>query len=275
LAGIHINEGFAASNCDLSSALVPLAMDRVALGSHVACELLGPVTEVRRAEAVIFSGAKFNKLDDLSRVVCRGRVKLILAGGLLALPLLRAEGERTGATFEIGRPAELPAESYQLAAELLVQIRERGIELLLPVDFVLENGSVVERIPAGAAQRDIGPRTRELFHRRLLTQARDRPGTVLFHNGVVGQFERPEFAAGTERLMQTLADACAAGLRVFVGGGEGGTALERFGHQTNVTHCFTAGTTILKALGTEPIPYVAALSQAALRISRVKVHDAI
>jgi phosphoglycerate kinase len=275
LARIHVNEAFAASNCDLSSALVPLAMNRVALACHSARELDGPVAAVRQAEVVIFSGAKFNKLNDLARVVDRGQVKLILAGGLLALPLLQAHGEWNGTPFEIGRFEEVPPACCTQAEKLLVQIRERNIELLLPIDFVLEDGSVVEGIPAGMAHRDIGPRTRELFHRRLLAYAHDKPGAVLFHNGVVGQFERPEFAAGTKRLMQTLADVCGAGMRVFVGGGEGGTALERFGHSEDVTHCFTAGTTILKALGTEPIPYLWALSQAAGRIARGEGRDAL
>jgi len=42
-------------------------------------------------------------------------------------------------------------------------------------------------------------------------------------------------------------------------GGEGGTALERYGKPDWITHCFTAGGTVLNALGNEPIPYLQAL----------------
>ena len=97
--------------------------------------------------------------------------------------------------------------------------------------------------------------------------AADRTGAVLFHNGVLGQFERPEFAVGTRRFLALLKDLHRVGLRIYVGGGEGGMALSRWGDPTSVTHCFTAGTTILKALGVKPIPYVWALYQAATRTS--------
>ena len=50
-----------------------------------------------------------------------------------------------------------------------------------------------------------------------------------------------------------------AGVQVYVGGGEGGAALHRYGDESWVTHCFTAGGTILKALGNQPIPYIKAL----------------
>jgi phosphoglycerate kinase len=54
-----------------------------------------------------------------------------------------------------------------------------------------------------------------------------------------------------------------AGIRVYVGGGEGGTALEKYGREDWVTHTFTAGGTVLNALGSEPIPYLVALRAAA------------
>ena len=53
-----------------------------------------------------------------------------------------------------------------------------------------------------------------------------------------------------------------AGLRVYVGGGEGGKALERYGEESWVTCSFTAGGTVLKALGGKPIPYLVALKMA-------------
>ena len=275
LATVHVNEAFAASNADLSSALVPLAMDRVALGRHVAKELRGPVRAARSAEIVVFSGAKFNKLDDLEGIVRRGQVRLVIAGGLLALPLLQAEAESAGRSFELGRAEEVPPGRREQAQRLLGDLRRRGMELLLPIDFVLEDGSVVERIPAGRAQRDVGPKTLALFARRLEHFAEERPGMILFHNGVLGQFERPEFETGTRNFLSTLQRLHDAGARIYVGGGEGGTALERLGDPAKVTHCFTAGTTILKALGASPIPYVWALYQAATRGQRLESDDAV
>ncbi len=54
-----------------------------------------------------------------------------------------------------------------------------------------------------------------------------------------------------------------AGILVYVGGGEGGTALEKYGQPDWVTHTFTAGGTVLNALGSAPIPYLVTLMEAA------------
>jgi phosphoglycerate kinase len=56
LAGVHVNEGFAASNRDLSSTVVPAVMDRSALGAYVGDEMRTHLRECRKAEVVIFSG---------------------------------------------------------------------------------------------------------------------------------------------------------------------------------------------------------------------------
>jgi phosphoglycerate kinase len=88
---------------------------------------------------------------------------------------------------------------------------------------------------------------------------------VVFHNGVFGYFEKEEFARGTREFMLQLKRLTEGGLLVYVGGGEGGAALHKYGDDSWVTHCYTAGGTILKALGTEPIPYVKALYLASTR----------
>ncbi len=56
-----------------------------------------------------------------------------------------------------------------------------------------------------------------------------------------------------------------AGVEVYVGGGEGRKALEQYGQPEWVTHIFTAGGTVLNALGSEPVPYLVALRMAAKR----------
>jgi phosphoglycerate kinase len=78
-------------------------------------------------------------------------------------------------------------------------------------------------------------------------------------------FEDPRFEAGTRSFVAQLKRMKDAGIAVYVGGGEGGTALEKYGQPNWVTHVFTAGGTVLNALGSEPIPYLVALRQAAKR----------
>ena len=76
-------------------------------------------------------------------------------------------------------------------------------------------------------------------------------------------FEDLRFAVGTQRFVPQLKRLKEAGVEVYVGGGEGGKALEKYGQPDWVTHTFTAGGTVLNALGSSPVPYLQALSLAA------------
>ncbi len=59
-----------------------------------------------------------------------------------------------------------------------------------------------------------------------------------------------------EILFETLRKLQAAGVAVYVGGGEGRAALERYASIGDVTHAFTAGGTILKCLAGKTLPFV-------------------
>jgi phosphoglycerate kinase len=137
----------------------------------------------------------------------------------------------------------------------------------LPVDFKLGDERVVEILQPGDQQFDVGPKTIALFEKKVgeFIDAHKGKPTVAFHNGVFGMFEDPKFEAGTKAFIAQLKRMKDAGIKVYVGGGEGGTALEKYGKPDWVTHTFTAGGTVLNALGAEPVPYLVALKAAASR----------
>jgi len=275
-AAVHVNEGFASSNRDLSSTLVPLTMDRIALGRYIDRELRQHVTRTRLAELVIFSGLKINKLDDLEDILNRGRVRMVIAAGSLAMALKKAAAELDGETFEMGAAGDdsksdskiyIPRERIEQAKQMIQKGRANGVEFVLPIDFILADGTASDTIPADGAQFDVGPKTIALQAEKIgeflkFHEEKKKSGqgaAVAFHNGVFGMFEKEEFANGTREFMKQLKRMHEGGVEVYVGGGEGGAALMRYGDESWVTHCFTAGGTILKALGTEPIPYIKAL----------------
>jgi phosphoglycerate kinase len=282
IAKVHVNEGFAASNRDLSSTVVPVAMNHNALGAYIDGELRTHLQKTRLAELVIFSGMKMEKLDDLQAILNRGQVKVVIAAGLLALALKKADAELAKQPFEMGlaklattvkegvekeNKIYVPPERIEQAKAMLTNARKNGVEFVLPIDFILGSGAPSDTIPADGAQFDVGPKTIELhakkvdefigYHKQKL--ASGKGSAVVFHNGVFGMFEKEEFAQATRQFMSQLKKMTEAGLLVYVGGGEGGAALHHYGDDSWVTHCFTAGGTILKALGTEPIPYIKAL----------------
>ncbi|HNT86658.1 MAG TPA: phosphoglycerate kinase [Candidatus Hydrogenedentes bacterium] len=270
LTAVEINEAIAASNTDFSSSVVPLFMDRTAFGSYIAEELKTSVREVRKADCVVFSGLKIDKLDALEGIVERGAVKMIIAGGSIAMALIKARAQLEGRDFFLGlaetdpaQKAYIPAKRTEQAQRLITRCRDSGIAVVLPADFVLENGVVSGLIPEGHAQMDIGPETRSLFAETLKAYARKRRQAsepcILFYNGVLGKFEEPAFAEGTKAFVGLLKELKDAGVAVYVGGGEGRKALETYGRIEDVTHAFTCGGTILKSLTNRHIAFLKAM----------------
>ena len=150
---------------------------------------------------------------------------------------------------------------------MLNEGRAKGIEFVLPLDFVLQDGRVSPSVGPGNQQFDVGPASSELFahtvDRIIEKHCNDQPPAVVFHNGVFGMFEDPRFEEGTRKFVGQLKRMKDAGLKVYIGGGEGGTSLEKYGQPDWVTYTFTAGGTVLNALGSEPVPYLVAMKMAA------------
>ena len=126
---------------------------------------------------------------------------------------------------------------------------------------------VADTLKPSDQQFDVGPKTSAQFAAKIgefIEKNKANPkNAVAFHNGVFGMFEDPKFEAGTKAFISQLKRLKDAGHPVYIGGGEGGTALEKYGRPDWITHCFTAGGTVLNALGSEPVPYLVALREAA------------
>lgn len=273
VATVYVNEALSAGSLDASSTVVPAAMDRVALGRYVASEFDGPMRECLDTKLVVFSGLKIDKLDDLEAMISRGKIRRVFAAGSLAMALRKAIAELDGESCCIGaaedpvhkdEPFYIPPERVEQAKQMVSEGREKDIEFVVPVDSVIQDGSVAETLQPTDQQFDIGPKSRELFAKKVVEFIDANPdGAVAFHNGVFGMFEDPRFEEGTKHFTGQLKRLNESGIQVYVGGGEGGKALEKYGDPAWVTHVFTAGGTVLNALGSEPVPYLAALRMAA------------
>jgi phosphoglycerate kinase len=206
----------------------------------------------------------------------RGKIRKVIAAGSLAAGLKKAAMEMEGKPFDLGlsqdpahkdKPYFIPQERIEQAKRMLIEGKAKGIEFVLPVDFVLQDGKVSSGIGPGNQQFDVGPASSALYEKTvsdfIAAHKSDRPAAVVFHNGVFGMFEDPRFEEGTRKFTAQLKRMTDAGIKVYVGGGEGGTALEKYGQPNWITYCFTAGGTVLNALGSEPVPYLVALKMAA------------
>jgi phosphoglycerate kinase len=274
ISKVYVNEALSAGSLDTSTVVVPAAMDRVALGKYVAGEFDGPMLRCLAAELVVFSGLKTDKLDDLEAVIARGKVEMIFVAGSLALAVKKADALLAGKDFCLGvaedpahadKPYYIAPSRIEQAKQMLTDGRAKGIEFVLPVDFILADGQPADTLKPTDQQFDVGPKSSEHFASKVgefIAKNQGQRRTVAFYNGVFGMFEDPRFEDGTRKFIGQLKRMKEAGVEVYIGGGEGGEALTRYGSADDCTHCFTAGGTVLNALGSEPVPYLVALKLA-------------
>jgi phosphoglycerate kinase len=151
-------------------------------------------------------------------------------------------------------------EKYELARELLAKAKEKGVKVVLPVDFVIAdkfapdaNTKVVDfdKVEKGWQALDNGPKTTEL-HAAALKDAK----TVVW-NGPMGVFEMDAFAKGTEGVAKAVAASSAVSI---VGGGDSIAALKKTGLSDKITHISTGGGATLEFLEGKTLPGIAAIA---------------
>jgi phosphoglycerate kinase len=208
----------------------------------------------RRPFVAIIGGAKVSdKIMVLERLI--SLVDTLLIGGGMANTFFKAEG------YEIGD--SLYEESkVDVARELINKARQRGIMLLLPGDVVLAdrfaNDAHTRIVPADQVSPawrilDIGPATIAAF-RAALQNAQ----TVIW-NGTLGVAEMPNFAKGTDAMIEILAERTQDGATTIIGGGDSAAAVEQAGAADKMTHVSTGGGASLEFLEGRILPGVAAL----------------
>src|SRR5262249_8969071 len=156
-----------------------------------------------------------DKLDDLEAMIGRGSIEMVFTAGSLAMALKKAAAELEGKQCGLGiaedsahadKPYHIPRERIGQARRMIAEGRKKGIEFVLPVDFVVQDGRASETIGPQDQQLDVGPKTSQRFADKIgefIARHRGKPA-VAFHNGVFGMFEDERFAEGTRRFMGQL-----------------------------------------------------------------------
>ena len=230
VAKVYVNEAFSAGSLDASSVVVPAAMEHVALGQYIAEQFDNWIKKCLGAKMVIFSGLKADKLDDLEAMIDRGSIRWVITAGSLAMALKKAAAEVDGKQFCLGvtedpahsdKPYYIPRNRIEQAKKMISEGRAKGIQFIMPVDFVLQDGHVAETLGPTDQQFDVGPATTKLFAEKVGQFLAGNKAPVVFHNGVFGMFEDPRFEEGTRQFVSQLKRMTDAGAKVFIGGGEG------------------------------------------------------
>ena len=118
----------------------------------------------------------------------------------------------------------------------------------------LEDSTIVNihAIPRDHYIADIGPKTIMRYVEHMVT-----PRTVIW-SGPMGVFEIDEFASGTNRIAQALAQSDGV---TIIGGGSTAHAIEAMGFGDRFSHVSTGGGAMLDFLGGKELPGIIGLPE--------------
>jgi phosphoglycerate kinase len=207
--------------------------------------------------AAVIGGAKVSTKITVIKNLLNKCDKIILGGGMI-FTFYKAQGLNVGKSM-------VEDEFVPLAKEVLELAKQKGVQLLLPVDVVVANDFKADAeakvvaanaIPDDWMGLDIGPESTKTFRDELLSCK-----TVVW-NGPMGVFEFEQFNKGTFAVAQALADVTANGGVTIVGGGDSVAAVAAANLQSKMSHISTGGGASLELLEGKVLPGVAALDEA-------------
>ncbi len=211
----------------------------------------------QRPTAAIVGGMKVStKIPVLTNLVAK--VDKLIIGGGMANTFLQSMGKMVGQSF-----AE--PEFHSLAREIMAEAKQKGCELILPLDAVVADEFAedvetkivsIHKVPIDKMILDVGPES-------VANVAKILEGckTVLW-NGPMGAFEIAQFAQGTFQLARQVASLTKAGKLVSVaGGGDTVAALNGAGAAQDFTYVSTAGGAFLEWLEGVELPGIVALTR--------------
>ncbi|MGZ8442071.1 MAG: phosphoglycerate kinase [Candidatus Binatia bacterium] len=214
-------------------------------------DYLGPLlAHPAKPFVTILGGAKVSDKIGVIRNLLP-QVSSLLIGGGMAYTFLKAKGVGIGKSL-------LEHDKIGLAAELMQQAEQLGVNLLLPLDHVVGDSekkhpmTVDSAIPDDRMGLDIGPRTAQIFATEI------GKAKLVLWNGPVGLFEVPPYDQGSRILAQTLADNHPAVVGV-IAGGDTVAAVSAAGVSARIAHLSTGGGATLEFLEGKTLPGIKAL----------------
>ena len=256
LADLYVNDAFGTSHRAHASNVGVASILPSAVGFLIEKEIdvMGKALEAPEHPFVsILGGAKVSdKIGVIENLITK--VDTILIGGGMAYTFLKAQGKEIGKSL-------LEEDKMDLSLELIKKAEENNVEILLPVDVVIadeikagiETEVVdIDSIPEDKEALDIGPKTAELFASKI------KNAKTVVWNGPMGVFEVKEFANGTNKVAESLAESDAI---TIVGGGDSALAIELAGLKDKITHVSTGGGASLEFLEGKDLPGISSIEE--------------
>ena len=183
------------------------------------------------------------------------RADNIIIGGGMAYTFLKAAGNQIGSSL-------CEDDRLELANQLVVKAKEKGVNLLIPTDSVVAdkfapdaNTQVVKNssIETGWMGLDIASESIATF-----SDVIKHSKTILW-NGPMGVFEMEKFQGGTKAVALAIAEATKQGAFSLIGGGDSVAAINKFNLADQVSYVSTGGGALLEYFEGKELPGIAAV----------------
>ena len=209
-----------------------------------------------RPVTAILGGSKVSsKITVIENIL--PKVDNLIIGGGMAFTFIKAQGGQIGNSI-------VEDDKLQLALEILQKADQQGVKVYLPVDAIIADEFSndantkevnINEIPDGWQGLDVGHQSANIFNDVILSSK-----TILW-NGPVGVFELPNFANGTKKLGDSIAEATKLGAFSLVGGGDSVAFVKQNGYVDKVSYVSTGGGAMLESLEGLELPGVAAINK--------------
>lgn len=255
---IYVNDAFGtAHRAHASTTIVAQFFKEKCAGLVMASELDNAKKVIERAAkpfTAIMGGAKISdKILIIENLL--DKVDSLIIGGGMAYTFFKAMGGNIGNSL-------VEADKLDLAKELIQKAKQKGVDLLLPIDSIVAdkfapdaNTAIANNhtIQDGWMGLDIGPQAIEVF-KKVITESK----TILW-NGPMGVFEMEKFATGTKSVADAVVSATEKGGFSLIGGGDSAAAVNQFGYNEKVSYVSTGGGALLEYFEGKVLPGVKAL----------------
>lgn len=205
-----------------------------------------------RPFTAILGGAKVSdKLAVINELL--EKVDNLIIGGGMAYTFLKAQGYEVGTSL-------LEIDKVEYAKEMMEKAKNKGVNLLLPVDVVMAGHFAPDATPIVTEDANVkedymgldkGPKTIANFVKTI------KESKTVVWNGPMGVFEFENFANGTLSVARAMAELTDA--TTVIGGGDSAAAVNQLGFGDKMTHVSTGGGASLEFLEGKELPGIAAL----------------
>lgn len=261
LGDIYVNDAFGtAHRAHASTAIIAEFFPNAKYFGYVmGAELANAEKILNHAEkpfTAIMGGSKVSdKIELIEKLL--DKVDNLIIGGGMAYTFAKANGGAIGTSL-------VELDKLDLALSLVQKAKDKGVNLLLPVDNVIAddfnnnantNTAKTGQIPDGWMGLDIGPETVKLFSKTVADSK-----TILW-NGPMGVFEMEKFLVGTKAIADAVVEATKKGAFSLIGGGDSAAAVSKFGLTEDVSYVSTGGGALLEYMEGKELPGVKAINE--------------